>query len=80
MSLPRLGKCLGQSASVLMRALAPMGDATLAGQGGPGWVHVVQDDGRWVAHLTAQGLAVAQALARDESRIPNADAAQTNIS
>lgn len=64
MSLPRLGKRLGQSASVLMRELTYLGDATLAGQRGPGWVRVVQEEGRWVAHLTAEGRVVAQQLAQ----------------
>ena len=59
MSLPRLGKHLGQSASVLMRELTHLSDATLAGQRGPGWVRVVQEEGRWVAHITAQGMAAA---------------------
>ncbi len=62
MSLPRLGKRLGQSASVLMRELTHMSDASLAGQCGPGWVRVVQQEGRWVAHITPEGLGVAQAL------------------
>ena len=62
MSLPRLGKHLGQSASVLMRELTHLSDATLAGQRGPGWVRVVQEEGRWVAHITAEGLLVAQEL------------------
>lgn len=62
MSLPRLGKQLGQSASVLMRELACLGDAALAGQPGPGWVRMVQEEGRWVAHLTAEGRAVARQL------------------
>ncbi len=62
MSLPRLGKRLGQSASVLMRELTHMSDASLAGQRGPGWVRVVQQEGRWVAHITPEGLGVAQAL------------------
>ena len=63
MSLPRLGKRLGHSASVLVRELTCLSDATLAGQRGPGWVRVVHEDGRWVAHLTADGLAVARELA-----------------
>ena len=62
MSLPRLGKRLGHSASVLMRELTHLSDAPLAGQRGPGWVRVVQEEGRWVAHLTAEGLAVAREL------------------
>ena len=60
MSLPRLGKRLGQSASVLMRELTYMSDASLAGQRGPGWVRVAQAEGRWVVHLTPEGLAVAR--------------------
>ena len=63
MSLPRLGKRLGQSASVLVRELTHLSDATLAGQRGPGWARVVQEEGRWVAHITAEGLAVARELA-----------------
>ena len=55
MSLPRLGKRLGQSASVLVRELTYLGEATLAGQAGPGWVRVVQEEGRWVAHIKAEG-------------------------
>ena len=58
MSLPRLGKRLNQSASVLMRELTHLSDAALAGQRGPGWVRVVQEDGGWVVHITAEGLAV----------------------
>lgn len=60
MSLPRLGKRLDQSASVLMRELTHMSDAVLAGQRGPGWVRVAQEEGRWVAHLTPDGLAMAR--------------------
>lgn len=55
MSLPRLGKRLGQGVSVLMRQLALMGDAVIGGVRGPGWVRVVQLDERWVAHLTPAG-------------------------
>lgn len=62
MSLPRLGKRLGQGASVVMRQLTLMGDASIGGTRGPGWVRVVQLDDRWVAHLTDAGRAVAQAL------------------
>jgi hypothetical protein len=42
LSLPRLGKRLGQGASVLMRRLTLMGDAAIGGVRGPGWVRVVQ--------------------------------------
>ncbi|CAN5298388.1 hypothetical protein BH10PSE18_BH10PSE18_19690 [soil metagenome] len=62
MSLPRLGKRLGQGASVVMRQLTRMGDAAIGGVQGPGWVRVVQLDDRWVAHLTEAGRAVAVTL------------------
>ena len=62
MSLPRLGKRLGQGASVVMRQLTLMGNATIGSTRGPGWVRVVQLDDRWVAHLTDAGRTVAQAL------------------
>ncbi len=67
MSLPRLGKRLGQSASTLVRELAGLGDAVLAGQRGPGWVRVVHSEGRWTVSLTAEGLAVARELAEREA-------------
>ena len=55
MSLPRLGKQLGQSASVLMRCLAGMGSATLGSAVGPGWVDLQQQDGHWRATLAQAG-------------------------
>ena len=55
MSLPRLGKPLGQSASVLMRCLARMGSATLGSAVGPGWVDLQQQDGHWRTRLTPAG-------------------------
>ncbi|WP_418515006.1 hypothetical protein [Delftia sp. PS-11] len=64
-SLPRLGKRLGQGASVLMRCLALMGDAPIGGMPGPGWVSLWQEDGRWVAQLTEAGRAQARALLSD---------------
>lgn len=67
-SLPRLGKQLGQGASVLMRQLTRMGDATLAGVRGPGWVRVVQLDDRWVVQLEAPGRALMAALPPQEDR------------
>ncbi|KQX30131.1 hypothetical protein [Variovorax sp. Root434] len=69
-SLPRLGKRLGQGASVLMRRLTLMGDAAIGGVRGPGWVRVVQHDDRWVAHLQAPGRAQVQTLPplSDENR------------
>lgn len=62
MSLPRLGKRLGQGASVILRQLTRLGDAALGGVQGPGWVRVVQIDDRWVAHLTEAGRAVVASL------------------
>ncbi|MET0281930.1 MAG: hypothetical protein ABW278_12525 [Steroidobacteraceae bacterium] len=59
-SLPRIGKRLGLSASVLLRHLTLMGDAVIGGQQGPGWVRVVQTEDRWVVHITAAGRAAAQ--------------------
>ena len=64
MSLPRLGKRLGQGVSVLMRQLTLMGNAVIGGARGPGWVRVEQIDDRWVAHLTAAGRSMATAPAR----------------
>jgi hypothetical protein len=57
MSLPRLGKHLGQGASVLMRVLSAMGYARIGGVDGPGWVRVTQEDERWTAALTDTGRA-----------------------
>ena len=54
-SLPRLVKLLGQGASVLLRTLATLGDAPVAGQPGPGWVIVEQSEGRWMIYLTEAG-------------------------
>lgn len=62
-SLPRISKRLGLSGSTVLRALSAMGDADLGGHSGPGWVHVRQEDGRWMAQITQAGRAAcAQAL------------------
>lgn len=61
MSLPRLGKRLGQGVSVLMRQLSVMGDAPIGGVSGPGWARVEKVDDRWVAHLTDEGRSVVPA-------------------
>ncbi len=55
MSLPRLAKRLELGVSVVLRKLSLMGDAVIGGQTGPGWVHVVQTEDRWVVHLTEAG-------------------------
>ena len=69
MSLPRLAKKLDLGASIVMRQLSLMGDAVIGGQPGPGWVKVVQDEERWIVHLTEAGRAAAAAL-------PHGDAAE----
>lgn len=56
-SLPRISKRLGLSASVLLRHLTLMGDAVIGGQQGPGWVRVLQTEDRWIVHLTEAGRA-----------------------
>lgn len=55
MSLPRLGKRLGQGVSALMRELSLMSDARIGDRQGPGWVRVVQVEERWIAHITPAG-------------------------
>jgi hypothetical protein len=57
-SLPSLGKQLGLSGSVVMRTLATLGDAVIAGEAGPGWVRLDMADARWTASLTDAGRAL----------------------
>ena len=66
MSLPRLGKQLGQGASAVMRQLTLMGDTTIGRVRGPGWVRVEQGEGRWVAHLTDEGRVFVAMLPAEE--------------
>lgn len=61
-SVPRLGKRLGQGASSIMRSLTLLGDATLGTQAGPGWVRLELQDERWMASLTEAGRAHAAQL------------------
>ena len=63
-SLPRLAKHLGASASVLMRELSLMGDVALGVNAiaGPGWVKVRQADNRWLVSLALSGRALAAGL------------------
>lgn len=75
-SLPRLGKRLGQGVSVLMRQLSLMGDAVIGGMPGPGWVQVREEGGRWTAQLTEAGRAfVAAQAAEADGEAPAPDAA-----
>ena len=54
-SLPRLAKMLGASASTVMRELTLLTDAQIGGVPGPGWVQVSAEDGRWMVALTEAG-------------------------
>lgn len=71
-SLPRIGKRLGLSASALLRHLTVMSDAQLAGQPGPGWVRVTQTEERWIVFLTEEGRATAAALIGSGPQAPPA--------
>ncbi|WP_420225259.1 hypothetical protein [Pigmentiphaga litoralis] len=53
-SLPKLSKRLGERASVVLRALALMGDG-FGNRRGPGWVRVEQTDGVWNITITPAG-------------------------
>ncbi|MCW0366157.1 hypothetical protein NB699_001140 [Xanthomonas sacchari] len=57
MALARVCKRLDVRMSVLLRTLAWLGDAELAGQPGPGWVRVERRGERELAVLTAAGRA-----------------------
>ena len=57
-SLPRLAKMLGASASALMREITLMTDAQIGTQRGPGWVRVHQVETRWLVSLTPAGRAM----------------------
>ncbi len=54
-SLPRLAKMLGASASTVMRELTLLTDAEIGGVPGPGWVQVSAEEGRWMVALTEAG-------------------------
>ena len=64
MSVPRLSKSLGQSASAVMRQLTLLGDVC-----GVGWVNVVFTDGRFMVRLTSAGLVAANELVADSKRV-----------
>jgi hypothetical protein len=61
-SVPRLGKRLGQGASAVMRQLALTGDGALGDRPGPGWTRLEHRDERWMAGLTDAGRALALRL------------------
>ncbi|MDN3919035.1 formate dehydrogenase accessory sulfurtransferase FdhD [Roseateles violae] len=67
-ALTRLAKRLGVGVSVLMREYSGLGEAVLGGLEGPGWVRLeCEPGGRWLAHLTERGRALAGA---DEAAAP----------
>lgn len=65
-SLPRIGKKLGLSASVLLRHLTLIGDARIGDRAGPGLVRVEQNEERWVVFLTEAGRGAVQALREEK--------------
>lgn len=54
-SLPRLCKRLGLRMSVLLRELAWLGEETIGGEPGPGWVRVERRGELDIALLTERG-------------------------
>jgi hypothetical protein len=55
-SLPRLAKRTGLRVSVLLRLFTLLSDARVGDTAGPGWVRLVlEEDGRWMASMTAAG-------------------------
>lgn len=62
-ALARLAKRLDQRVSVLLRELAPLGEAAIGAQAGPDWLRLdVDAAGRWTAQLTPAGRDAAQQL------------------
>ena len=64
-SLPRLTKHLGASASVLLRHLHRMGEVAIGDAKPPAWVAVQQQDGRWLVRLLPAGRALLADLPTD---------------
>lgn len=62
-SVPRLGKALGCSASVVMRQLTLIGDVC-----GMGWVTVTPDADRFMVRLTDAGAKAARQIEEINSR------------
>lgn len=60
-SLPRLCKRLGIRMSVLLRALAWLGEARIGDDPGAGWIRIVGEEDRRLAVLTEAGLRRARA-------------------
>ena len=66
-SIPRLGKALGLSASVVMRQLTLMGDVC-----GMGWVTVTSDADRFMVRLTDAGRIAGQQASKNNSDVSRA--------
>ncbi|MCS3807128.1 hypothetical protein [Xanthomonas sp. 4461] len=65
-SLARLCKKLGVRMSVLLRTLAWLGNASLDGQPGPGWIQVEDRGERQFAVLTEAGRGATTSRAREQ--------------
>lgn len=65
-SLARLCKQLGVRMSVLLRTLAWLGNASLDGQPGPGWIRLEDRGERQFAVLTEAGRGATMARAREQ--------------
>lgn len=61
-STARLCKRLGLRMSVLLRTLSWIGEATIGGQPGRGWVRVGEDGARTLVRLTDAGRALLASL------------------
>lgn len=61
-SLPRLCKRLDLRMSVLLRTLAWLGDASIGGHDGPGWIVTREDGPRTLALLTDADREALQAM------------------
>ncbi|KUF21235.1 hypothetical protein [Xanthomonas phaseoli] len=64
-SLAKVCKQLGVRMSVLLRTLAWLGNASLDGRPGPGWIQVEDRGGRQFAMLTEAGRGATTARVRE---------------
>lgn len=65
-STARLCKRLGLRMSVLLRALAWIGEDRVGGETPRGWVRLTEDGARTLVHLTGDGHALVASLQRPE--------------
>ena len=73
-ALTRLAKRLDQRVSLLMREYTLLGELSIGGVAGPGWVRLecAADSGRWTAHLTESGRAHCKAAMNENDDLPAA--------